>query len=518
MNNNLKEADGDNLSIVSKNSSEKEFNNIDKEIPSLHPDTSYNSEIDYQESLSEFEENERQIKSEIILEESLEKNQFNELKKELTIVQEEDSQDLSNYNQDLPMDESDPYKFDSPNSSKITNIKVDESIQRSINPNTVLEKSNVIDSNEIDEIVQHSYSPDYPTEPPPAYMENDEQGPSNFIKNQLINSHYNTNNEDNNNESLNDYETPNSSKNTGSSNQSSGIQGIASAFNDLSSLAKAFTGPKIESLKEQNFSEEDVDDDDDDDILESPLEENTYFNRKEETQSKELKMTSELSKLFEMIEDYTPINIDPPYRLLPFIPDYAPAVGDVDPFIKIPRPDEIEDNLGLTILDEPAIEQSDPTAIGLVMSKNFKEVTNIDDKDAPVRQISSNANKTAILNQWITNVKEIQTTKQATTVPHIKNLPDIEKLMQEWPENVEKVIRNVRLPTANLNVDLKDFVDICLGIVDIPVIDSRIKSLHIFFTLYAEFKKSQHFKNMSISDGFSQFGDAKTRNTDRLEL
>ncbi|CEF60997.1 Intraflagellar transport protein 46 homolog [Strongyloides ratti] len=508
MNNNHKGADGDDLSIISKDSFEKESNNNNK-------DTPHNFEIDYQESLSEFEENERQIKSEIILEESLGKNQLNELKKELTIVQEEDSQDLSNYNRDLSMDESDIYKNDSPIKEIIIEGKENELIQESTNSTIKLEKSNKIDSNEIDEIVQHSYSPDYPTEPPPAYMENDEHHGSNFLKNQLKNSYYNFNNEDDNNTSADNYEKLNNTQNMRNNNESSGIQGIASAFNGLNSLAKAFTSPKIKSFKEQSFSEEDADDDD---ILESPLEEDTYFNKKEELQSKGLKMTNELSKLFEMIEEYTPNNIDPPYRLLPFIPDYAPAVGDVDPFIKIPRPDEVEDNLGLTILDEPAIEQSDPTAIGLLMSKNFKEISNVDDKDAPVKQISSNVNKTAILNQWITNVKEIQNTKQATTVPHIKNLPDIEKLMQEWPENVEKIIRKIRLPTANLNVDLKEFVDICLGIVDIPVIDSRIKSLHIFFTLYAEFKKSQHFKNMSMSDGLSQFGDTKVRNTDRLEL
>uniref|UniRef100_A0A0N5C145 Intraflagellar transport protein 46 homolog n=1 Tax=Strongyloides papillosus TaxID=174720 RepID=A0A0N5C145_STREA len=518
MDNNHKEADGDNLSI---GSIEKETNIEDiKDILSPPPDTSKSFGIDYQESLSEFEEKERQIKSEIILEESLGKNQLNELKKELTIVQEEDSQDLSDYNKELLMDDKRTSRSGSLNieDDDMDTRRINESIQRAPNEGTIFERDNQVDNDEIEEIVQHSYSPDYPSEPPPAYMEDDVITSSKLLKNQPKPSYYNFSKEEDSDASESNYGVLSRRQSTDSNNQSSGVQGIASAFSGITNLAKAFSGPKTEPLKEEQLYQEDEDDDDDDGILESPLEENKYNKKEEESQGKVLKMTSELSKLFEMIEDYTPPNIDIPYRLLPFIPDYAPAVGDVDPFIKIPRPDEVEDNLGLTILDEPAIEQSDPTAIRLMMSKNFKDIKNVDDNDGPVRNIPSHANKSLILNQWISNVKEIQSTKQATTVPHTKNLPDIEKLMQEWPESVEKVIKKIRLPTANLNVDLKEFVDICLAIVDIPVIDSRIRSLHIFFSLYAEFKKSQHFKNMSLSDGLSQYGDTKMHTTDRLEL
>jgi intraflagellar transport protein 46 len=38
------------------------------------------------------------------------------------------------------------------------------------------------------------------------------------------------------------------------------------------------------------------------------------------------------------------IEIEPYLR--PFVPDYIPAVGDIDAFIKIPRPDGVGDNLG----------------------------------------------------------------------------------------------------------------------------------------------------------------------------
>ena len=41
-------------------------------------------------------------------------------------------------------------------------------------------------------------------------------------------------------------------------------------------------------------------------------------------------------------------------ELKPFIPEYIPAIGEVDAFIKIPRPDGEEEHLGLSVIDEYA--------------------------------------------------------------------------------------------------------------------------------------------------------------------
>lgn len=50
---------------------------------------------------------------------------------------------------------------------------------------------------------------------------------------------------------------------------------------------------------------------------------------------------SDEKELLSYIESYTAkmIHIEP--ILKPFLLDYIPAVGDVDAFIKIPRPDEV---------------------------------------------------------------------------------------------------------------------------------------------------------------------------------
>jgi intraflagellar transport protein 46 len=37
-------------------------------------------------------------------------------------------------------------------------------------------------------------------------------------------------------------------------------------------------------------------------------------------------------------------------KLKPFIPAYIPAIGEVDAFLKVSRPDNIPEELGLTVL------------------------------------------------------------------------------------------------------------------------------------------------------------------------
>ena len=51
--------------------------------------------------------------------------------------------------------------------------------------------------------------------------------------------------------------------------------------------------------------------------------------------------------MFELISQYNPQKVEIETKLMPFIPDFIPAVGDIDAFIKIPRPDGIDDGVGL---------------------------------------------------------------------------------------------------------------------------------------------------------------------------
>ncbi|KAJ4942227.1 hypothetical protein JOQ06_012093 [Pogonophryne albipinna] len=86
-----------------------------------------------------------------------------------------------------------------------------------------------------------------------------------------------------------------------------------------------------------------------------------------------LPVTTEIRELFQYITRYSPQCIELEHSLKPFIPDFIPAVGDIDAFLKVPRPDGKEDSLGLLFLDEPSVKQSDPTVLSLWLSEESKQ-------------------------------------------------------------------------------------------------------------------------------------------------
>ena len=59
-----------------------------------------------------------------------------------------------------------------------------------------------------------------------------------------------------------------------------------------------------------------------------------------------LRVSPDVQELFGYIQRYSPKDVEIPAPLKPFVPDYVPAVGDVDEFIKVPRPDGLDDGLG----------------------------------------------------------------------------------------------------------------------------------------------------------------------------
>lgn len=50
-----------------------------------------------------------------------------------------------------------------------------------------------------------------------------------------------------------------------------------------------------------------------------------------------------------------------------------------------------------------------------------------------------------------------------TDQSHCRRMPDIDSLMQEWPGEVEELLKEVNLPTAALELELSDYVDIICG-------------------------------------------------------
>mmetsp|Transcript_25222 Transcript_25222/g.82793 ORF Transcript_25222/g.82793 Transcript_25222/m.82793 type:complete len:341 (-) Transcript_25222:1144-2166(-) len=214
----------------------------------------------------------------------------------------------------------------------------------------------------------------------------------------------------------------------------------------------------------------------------------------------DLDVTDDVKELFQYIGRYKPTTVTLDSKLKPFIPEYIPAVGDIDEFIKVPRPDGKADDLGLKVLDEPAANQSDAIVLNLQLRAVSKQ-SNL--RPMEVASVQNAEKDPKRVTQWIQSIQDLHKSKPAPTVSYSKNMPDIETLMEAWPAEVEEVIRGMRLPDENLPVDLKEFVKLLCGFLDIPTYTnaSLVESLHVMLTLYLE------FKNNPMMRGASNFHD-----------
>ncbi|XP_046853712.1 intraflagellar transport protein 46 homolog [Xenia sp. Carnegie-2017] len=207
-----------------------------------------------------------------------------------------------------------------------------------------------------------------------------------------------------------------------------------------------------------------------------------------------LPVGKDIKELFQYITRYTPQTIELEYKLKPFIPDFIPAVGDIDAFLKVSKPDDKPEALGLTVLDEPCAKQSDPTVLGLQLITVSKQSSK---KSVAVKSLVDPEKNPKAITNWIESIRELHRQKPPPTVHYQRDMPDIENLMQEWPPEFEELLNQVGLPSAELDVDLPQYVDLVCGLLDIPVQKNRIHSLHVLFTLYSEFKNSQHFNQLA---------------------
>lgn len=210
---------------------------------------------------------------------------------------------------------------------------------------------------------------------------------------------------------------------------------------------------------------------------------------------KDLDVSSEVKDLFHYITRYTPHEIELDSTLKCFVPDYIPAVGEMDPFIKVPRPDGQRDNLGLSVLDEPAAAQSDATVLEL----QLRAVSKKHHGDVAVRSIENAAKSPLEIERWIRSIADLHRTKPQTQINYRKPMPDLDNLMAEWPAALEDKLKELELPVADLDVSLPDFVRIVCAILDIPVYDNLVESLHHLFLLYLEFTENAHFASAAAA-------------------
>ena len=235
--------------------------------------------------------------------------------------------------------------------------------------------------------------------------------------------------------------------------------------------------------------EEDEEDDDDDDVA-APPPDGMY----DPSEYEHLNVSQDVRELFTHIMRYTPQSVELETKFKPFIPEYIPAVGDIDAFLKVKRPGGEEESLGLTVLDEPSAKQSDPSILDLQLRAVMKQSTQ---KTQVIKKIENGEKNSKAIDKWIKDISDLHRSKPPPTVHYSKTMPDLDQLMQEWPTELENMLKVVGLPHAGFDCDTHTYVDIICALLDIPVYKSRIHSLHVLFSLYSVFKQSQHFNALN---------------------
>ncbi|CAF89797.1 unnamed protein product, partial [Tetraodon nigroviridis] len=156
---------------------------------------------------------------------------------------------------------------------------------------------------------------------------------------------------------------------------------------------------------------EEDDEDDDDDDEPSVATEGAY----DPAEYANLPVSTEIKDLFQYITRYSCQPLDLDHSLKPFIPDFIPAVGDIDAFLKVPRPDGAADHLGLLVLDEPSVKQSDPTVMSLWLSEESKQhaATQLQ----KVTSVASPHTNPRQLDSWVDSISALHRSKTSGERP-----------------------------------------------------------------------------------------------------
>lgn len=204
----------------------------------------------------------------------------------------------------------------------------------------------------------------------------------------------------------------------------------------------------------------------------------------------------EIKELMQYISRYTPQQIPIEYKLRIFIPDYIPAVGDIDAFLKVIPPEPINKStgqslntfsksLGLQVVDEPCGQQSD----GVLLQMRFRSIF-----PKALETPSAVAKSPKDIERWVNEIQTLHINQPSHNVLQLsRKMPEIDALMSEWPEQMEKVLDTIGFPPTTLDCSLSEYCTIVSSLFDIPINNRQshmdyITMLYTLFSLYIAVK------------------------------
>ena len=177
------------------------------------------------------------------------------------------------------------------------------------------------------------------------------------------------------------------------------------------------------------FSDDDDEDEDEDDG-ESEDEDLQVEGVYDPREFEHLNVDPDVLGIFSYIQKYKPQTIILDYKLKPFIPDFIPAVGDIDAFIKVAPSSDTRDKLGLAVLDEPAAGQSDPSVLDLQLRAVTKQTGA--KKEARSKKVTGGEAVVTgkEVEQWIRDISDLHRSKPPPSVNYKHPMPEVDKIMQ----------------------------------------------------------------------------------------
>lgn len=89
-------------------------------------------------------------------------------------------------------------------------------------------------------------------------------------------------------------------------------------------------------------------------------------------------------------------------------------------------------------------------------------------------------------------------------------MPEVDSLLDAWPEAFEIALKTLKLPSPDLDLSLSEYARTLCGILDIPIYDNPIESLHQMFSLFMDFRRNPHLqaRDFTLSDRENASGTA----------
>ncbi|KAH8273556.1 hypothetical protein KR018_000742 [Drosophila ironensis] len=213
----------------------------------------------------------------------------------------------------------------------------------------------------------------------------------------------------------------------------------------------------------------------------------------------ELPLPGELKELFPYILKYTPQTIDTPYHLQPFIPEFVPAVGDVDALLKVQAPpllqpqrqrelDEHLEKLGLWLLDEPSGTQSEPSLLNMKLRSVLSGSRGRNARHASSASLVPTARSGKDIDKWIAEVEQVHMQQSMYDAQPRK---DIDALLEDWPRSfgdseTKDVLDEAYRSCLQQNTSLADYVRVLCERFGVEgPLESQADYIHNVQTLFA---------------------------------